>query len=64
VAEGLHFFKLGVIATGDRLSHQEICPLCKGFWLDGSLGVEPRNVGIDLADGLCNLGGGGGDQFG
>jgi hypothetical protein len=25
--------------------------------LDGFLGVEPRSVGITLADGLCDLGG-------
>jgi hypothetical protein len=59
VAEGLDFSKLGAIATDGRLSHQATCPLRKGFRLDGSLGVEPRSVGITLADGLCNLGGGG-----
>jgi hypothetical protein len=31
----------------------------KRFWLDGSLGVEPRSVGFTLADGLCDSGGGG-----
>jgi hypothetical protein len=44
-AEGFDFFKLGIIATGGRLSHQATCLLWKGFWLDGSLGVEPRVFG-------------------
>jgi hypothetical protein len=35
----------------------------KGFWLEGFLGVETRSVGIALADGLCDLKGGG-DHFG
>jgi hypothetical protein len=26
-AEGLDFFRLGVVATGGRLSHQATCPL-------------------------------------
>jgi hypothetical protein len=56
VAEGLDFFKLGVIAAGQRLFHQETCPLRKLFWLDGFLGVEPRIGGIALADDLCDLG--------
>jgi hypothetical protein len=54
-AEGHEFFKLGVIATGGQLPHQATCPLWKGFWLGGSLGVEPRSVGIALADGLCDF---------
>jgi hypothetical protein len=58
VAEGLDFFKLWVIVAGGILSHQATFPLWKGFWFDGSLEVEPRSVGIALADGLCDLGGG------
>jgi hypothetical protein len=64
VGEGLDFSKFGVIATGGRLYHEATCPLWKGFWLDGSLGVEPRSFGNALADGLCELGGGGGNHFG
>jgi hypothetical protein len=51
--------KLRIIATGG-LSSQETCPLWKGFWLDGFVGVELRSVGTALADGLCELRGGGG----
>jgi hypothetical protein len=56
VVEFLDFFKLGMIATGGRLSHQATCPLWNGFWLDGFLWVELGSVGITLADGLCDLG--------
>jgi hypothetical protein len=56
-AEGLDMFKLGAVATGGRPSHQATCPLRKELWLVGCLGVEPRSVGIALADGLCDLGG-------
>jgi hypothetical protein len=51
-------FKLGAIDAGGRLTRQASCPLRKGFWLDGFLGVEPRSVGIVLTDGFCKLGGG------
>jgi hypothetical protein len=37
-------FRLGTIATGGKLIRWAICPLRKGFWLDGCLGVEPRGV--------------------
>jgi hypothetical protein len=56
VVEGLDSFKLGVVATGGRLSHQATCPMWKGFLLDGFLGVEPRSVGIALANDLCDFG--------
>jgi hypothetical protein len=56
VADGLDFLKPGVIAPRGRLFHQATCPSWKIFGLDGSLGVEPRNVGIALADSLCELG--------
>jgi hypothetical protein len=39
----------GGITTTDRLS------IIQGFWLDGFLGVEPRNVGVALTEGLWDL---------
>jgi hypothetical protein len=56
-AEGLDFSRTGIIGTGERSCHQATCPLWKGFWLDDTLGVGPRSVGMALADGLCDLGG-------
>jgi hypothetical protein len=56
VSEILNIFKQGDIASGGRLS-QVAKEKRKRFWLDGSLGDEPRNVGITLADGLCGFGG-------
>jgi hypothetical protein len=50
-----NFFKQWAIATGRRLSYQATCLLWKGFWLDGSLAVKPRSVGIALPDGLCDI---------
>jgi hypothetical protein len=38
-------------------SHQAICPLLREHWLKGCLGVEPRRVGITLAEGLYDFGG-------
>jgi hypothetical protein len=56
-AEGLDVFRLGVTATGGRWSHQAICPLWKYLCLVGCLGVEPRKIGIALAEGLHYWGG-------
>jgi hypothetical protein len=41
-AEDLDIFRLGVVATGGRLSHQATCPLWKGFWLMAVWGLNPE----------------------
>jgi hypothetical protein len=43
-------FQTKDIAASGGLPHQGTCLLSKGFWLDGFLGVEPRNVG---ASAIC-----------
>jgi hypothetical protein len=53
-------FQTRDIAGSGGLSYQKTLPLSKGFWLDGFLGVEPRSVGVALAEGLWDLAGGGG----
>jgi hypothetical protein len=46
------------MAAGGGLAYQKICPLSKGFWFDGFLRVEPGSVGVALAEGLRDWGGG------
>jgi hypothetical protein len=40
-----------------RLGIERPCPLSKGCWLDGFLGIGPGNVGVALAEGLSDVGG-------
>lgn len=53
----LNFGRLEAIAAGGILSHQATCRLLKGFCLESFLGRGPRNVGITLVDGCCDIGG-------
>jgi hypothetical protein len=52
-------FRLGTIDNGGRMIPSGNLPFTKELCLSGCLGVESRRVGIVLADGLCDLGGGG-----
>jgi hypothetical protein len=62
VTELTGLFTLRVIATGGRMIPLGNLPFAKRTlvgWMFGG----PRKVGISLAEGLCNLGGGG-NHFG
>jgi hypothetical protein len=50
-------------AASGGLPHQTAYPSSKDFGWMVFLEVEPRSVGVALAEGLCDLGGGG-DYFG
>jgi hypothetical protein len=49
LAEGLSMLKLGQLQLVGGWSYQAHCPLRKELWLDGCLGIEPREGGITLA---------------
>jgi hypothetical protein len=55
IAEGLYILRLTAIATGGTMIPSGNLSFVKKLWLDGGLGVEPRTVGIALADDLCDL---------
>jgi hypothetical protein len=56
LAEGLHVFRLRVVATsGRKFLSSNLC-LEKELWLDGCLGVEPRYFEVSLPEGLCDWG--------
>jgi hypothetical protein len=59
LAEGLDMFRIGPTATGGKMIPSGNLSILKRHWLDGCLEVEPRRVGFALAEGLCDLGGGG-----
>jgi hypothetical protein len=62
LAEGLDMFRLVAVATDGRMILSGNLSFTK-ITLVGCLGVEPRSVGIALADG-CAILWGGGDHFG
>jgi hypothetical protein len=53
LAEGLDVFRLRAVAVGEDDPIRQNLSFAKELWLDGCLGVEPRKVGIALAEGLC-----------
>jgi hypothetical protein len=55
-------FQTRDIAGYGGLPHKTAYPSYKDFGWMVFLGVEPRSVGVVLAEGLCDLGGG--DHFG